>query len=165
MKRSILFCPLLVGLLFTRMSTAFGNIGGTLGTAQETYGSRGTYTSDGRGVTWHFRGLLIAEYYDSKGYCDRIIYYAQPGKTFSQSGILELLQINTPSGVLWKQNTNETSAIGSRWYSTDFVKDEVIADSLVATLFTNVANRSSLSITTAVQKDDELSRRLRISEP
>jgi hypothetical protein len=105
----------------------------------------------------NYKGWIITEYYDSEGYCDEVIY--QDG-SFSDSAILSFLRMNTPVGVVWKEQTpNAALAWAVRmWHSTEYIKNGLIADSLVATLYatfppnpatgTVITPRYSLSIST-----------------
>ena len=131
MKRLLLVCLMVTLCVLPNVD---GNIGSTLGMSQSAYGSNGTYASDKSGVTWKYKGWIITEYYDSEGHCDEIVYVRSDDAPLSESTVLSLLRINTPIGVVWKeQQTGSGAFIGARkWHSTEYMKNELISDSLVA---------------------------------
>jgi hypothetical protein len=86
-------------------------------------------------VTWNFKGWRITEYYDPQGHCDMIRYEGNDYGFSKESETLDVLRVNTPNGVLWKEDTPPTAWGGFRnWNSTEYIKNGVISENVVATL-------------------------------
>jgi hypothetical protein len=118
-------------LVFCSLSQA--RIGSTMRQAQTEYGSNGAYaTADHSEVIWRSSGGSSVEYYNTAGYCYRVVYTLAPGDFFTEQNKREKLLLNLPSGVGWVHD--DSTPFTETWHSTDYVV-EGFAVRLAARLF------------------------------
>jgi len=132
------YTSLLICCLFLcAVANAEGRIGFTLGASQREYGSSGAHAPDHNGIRWNHNGWIITENYDPEGLCTKVIYTGDWGKSPDRL-IFSFLRLNTPDGVVWKQD-QFSGPMGRKWHSSDYTTNGLILIHLIAEFEPNLA--------------------------